>query len=63
MRLAGCVSGPQVGPTSKTECCALRIVVCDHTYTNESIGCDGASRGGRVRDRAFRHLNTIVDTP
>ena len=44
-----------VGRASKLECRVLCIVVIYHLYTRDSLGCDGAARGSRRRDRPFRH--------
>ena len=52
-----------VGLISKAECRELRIVVIHHIPTHGALGCDGAARGTRRRDRPFRHSYTNVDTP
>ena len=52
-----------VGRASKLECCMLAIVVFHHLLTPRLVGCDGAARRSRQRDRPFRHSCTIVPTP
>ena len=57
-RYASCVARVWmrcVGRASKLECRVLCIVVIYHLYTRGSLGCDGAARGSRRRDRPFRH--------
>lgn len=57
------IPGQQCGRTSKVERCELTVVVISHVFTHKTLGCGGAARWGRGRDRPFRHSYTNVYTP
>ena len=50
------ILGQRCGRTSKVERCELTVVVFSHAFIHKTLGCGGAARWGRGRDRPFRHF-------
>ena len=49
------IPGQQCGLTSKVERSELTVVLVSHVFIHKTLGCGGAARWGRGRDRPFRH--------